>query len=204
MTLPQTRLAFLAIADHDPNLALVGLRIEIEKRLRALASKYDVKPDQSIGLLLNLLHDRAVLDSKSAAGLEELIKAGNRAAHGATVESEVASWAFETGPQILRLLDLRLAEDVQADIENWINKATLILDFENETMAEMATSVLNMARRDGHVMLMLGDWSPKMRAAEILIKLGALAVIEDSSRTAWSKYRITPQGNALLSHLLAR
>jgi hypothetical protein len=38
--------AFVSIASRDPNLALVGLRIEIEKRLRQIAAKHGL-PDRS-------------------------------------------------------------------------------------------------------------------------------------------------------------
>jgi hypothetical protein len=102
--------SYLEISDQDPNLALVGLRIEIEKRLRALAEKYQIKEQRSMMRMFNELHSRGILNDASLSGLQELVMSGNQAAHGAKVESGVADWAFNYGPQILSALDERLRE----------------------------------------------------------------------------------------------
>ena len=101
--------SFLEIAERDPNLALVGLRIEIEKRLRALAAKEGLDDQRrSLGFLSLELINKGVLDGPSASGLQELIRAGNNAAHGAKVEDGVAQWAIDTGPLVLASLDAKL------------------------------------------------------------------------------------------------
>lgn len=53
--------SFVAIAEHDPNLALVGLRIEIEKRLREYAMKHGIDERKSLGNLLRELSRREIL-----------------------------------------------------------------------------------------------------------------------------------------------
>ena len=104
------RPAYLEIASRDPNLALAGLRIEIEKRLRALAKKYNLKEDRPLGQLFNDLRVLQVLSDPSVSGLQELIMAGNQAAHGAKVDEASASWAFDFGPQVLAVLDAKVHE----------------------------------------------------------------------------------------------
>jgi hypothetical protein len=101
--------SFLSIAETDPNLALVGLRIEIETRVRKLAERADL-PIEGIPLtrLVDELGRRGVIDKNAQGGLRELIFAGNQAAHGATVERSAADWAIDVGPQILQALDEKL------------------------------------------------------------------------------------------------
>lgn len=112
--------AFLHIAERDPNLALAGLRIEIEKRLRLLAQNYEIPENRSLTLLLRELQKKEILTSSALAGLQELIYAGNQAAHGAKIEDGVADWAISYGPVILRTLDKIIDNEILKDdmIEN--------------------------------------------------------------------------------------
>jgi len=101
--------AFVSIASQDPNLAIVGLRIEIEKRLRQVAMKHGLPDRLPLRQLLSELRRKEILDSQALQGLDELIIAGNNAAHGATVQASVAQWAIDFGPKVLAVLDDRLA-----------------------------------------------------------------------------------------------
>jgi hypothetical protein len=100
---------YLDVVNRDPNLALVGLRIEIEKRLRALAERYNLMDERSVMRLFHRLRERGILNDASISGLQELVMAGNSAAHGAKVEPSVAAWAVDYGPQILAALDSKLS-----------------------------------------------------------------------------------------------
>jgi hypothetical protein len=102
--------SYLEISDADPNLALVGLRIEIEKRVRALADKHQIPSQRSLMRLFEELRRHDILNTASMSGFQELIMAGNQAAHGAKVEQRVAEWAFDYGPNILAALDAKLEE----------------------------------------------------------------------------------------------
>ena len=94
------------IAGSDPNLALVGLRIEIERRLAQLAELAQIPATRrSAGVLLRDLMAREQIDRQTAAGLGDLIALGNQAAHGAEVSSTAAAWALDTSPLILEMLD---------------------------------------------------------------------------------------------------
>jgi hypothetical protein len=102
--------AYLEMARRDPNLALAGLRIEIEKRLRMLAGKHRMNVEGSLMRIFHALRELGVLSEDSIDGLQDLIMAGNDAVHGAKVEEAVADWAFEYGPQVLAVLDSKLGE----------------------------------------------------------------------------------------------
>ena len=66
--------SFLVVAEHDPNLALVGLRIEIEKRVRALARLHNLDERRPLGQLLRELTQRELLPGDTVGGLEELLR----------------------------------------------------------------------------------------------------------------------------------
>jgi len=94
------------VAGTNPNLALVGLRIEIERRLSQLAELAQIPSDRrSAGAILRDLMAREKIDRQTAAGLGELIALGNQAAHGVAVSPDAAAWALDTSPLILELLD---------------------------------------------------------------------------------------------------
>lgn len=102
--------SYLEISDKDPNLALVGLRIEIEKRLRGLASRYQLAETRSLMRIFEELRKQGILNDSSVSGLQELVMAGNQAAHGADVDPRAAAWAIDYGPQVLATLDAKLKE----------------------------------------------------------------------------------------------
>ena len=102
----QTQYTFQRVASQDPNLALAGLRIEIEKRLVALAelSGLEVR-GRGLGQLLRQLSERGVLGQSERSVLADLTGLLNSATHGATVDARSAEWAIEVGPRLLRALD---------------------------------------------------------------------------------------------------
>ncbi len=101
---------YLTIAEQDPRLGLILLRIEIEKRLRAIAEKVGLPKARSISQILRDLEARGVLSSESLGGLRDLIGLGNQAAHGVPVASDAAYSAVDYGPRVLGILDAKLAQ----------------------------------------------------------------------------------------------
>jgi len=93
------------IVETDANLALVALRIEIEKRLRLLAARLGMNESASLTSLFRKIYLRKELPEELFSALEDIIESGNRAAHGASVEPRVQQWALESGPRILAGLD---------------------------------------------------------------------------------------------------
>ena len=100
--------SFQVVADEDANLALAGLRIEIERRLVHLAEKAGIgSTKMSIHRLLRLLGDQEILSHKQRDVLEDMVELLNSAAHGASADHQSAHWALEVGPRLLATLDKR-------------------------------------------------------------------------------------------------
>ena len=97
--------SYLAIQNLDPQLALVGLRIEVEKRLQQLAALHGVEHRRGAAALVRELARRDALPVNVAGALEEVVMAGNAAAHGAEVPPSAQDFAFTEGPSILVWLD---------------------------------------------------------------------------------------------------
>lgn len=105
--------AFQSVTGHDPNLALAGLRIEIESRLKEMAKQRNIDASSmGAGPLTKRLETFGALTHQEAAAIRDLLPLLNQAAHGASVESEAFDWAMDFGPEILGALDDRLGEAV--------------------------------------------------------------------------------------------
>jgi|CXWL01.1.fsa_nt_gi hypothetical protein len=98
--------SFQQVVEQDPNLALAGLRIEIEKRLTRLAEKHGIEVrGRGLGQLLRQLSQRNILGQEERSVLADLTGLLNSAVHGASVDRRTAEWAMEVGPRILRALE---------------------------------------------------------------------------------------------------
>jgi hypothetical protein len=96
------------IAAEDPNLALAGLRIEIEKELVALATRHGIAVSRgSVLMLAKELTQIQVLGAGAYLALADIIQLLNKAVHGAKVEPESVSWALSSGSQILQSLRIK-------------------------------------------------------------------------------------------------
>jgi hypothetical protein len=105
-----TLYSFQIVADEDPNLALAGLRIEIERRLVQLAEKNGIdRAGRGAGSLLRLLAERNLITYEQQSVLSDLLGMLNQAVHGAVVTIGTANWAMQIGPQLLRTLDERIS-----------------------------------------------------------------------------------------------
>ena len=105
--------SFQSISKRDPNLALAGLRIEIEKRLSKLAEVNNVEQRRGpmgIGQLLRALAQREVLTNEERSILSDMVNMLNAAVHGAIVDRQSADWAIDVGPRLLTSLDERIEE----------------------------------------------------------------------------------------------
>jgi hypothetical protein len=102
-----------AVAQNDPNLALIGVGIEIEKRLREIAEQRGIDTSRgSLGMLLQRLERAEALPAQVTSGLRELVALRNQAAHGATVSGDAAEWVLDAFPAILAALDRPAATGV--------------------------------------------------------------------------------------------
>ncbi len=94
--------------DNNSNLALVSLRIEIEKRIQKLIEFYKIDSRSDIPSLLYNLKRNGVLNDSELDGLRTIVMFGNRAAHGVRVDQSVVEWAQNVGPKILSILDSKI------------------------------------------------------------------------------------------------
>ena len=99
---------YLTIAEQDPRLGLILLRIEIERRAREIAELAQIPSRGSLTNLMRELNSHAILSDQSYSGLRELVELGNRAAHGVPVATDAAYAAIDFGPRVLGVLDERL------------------------------------------------------------------------------------------------
>lgn len=104
--------SFQSIANRDPNLALAGLRIEIEKRLSSLTEIHGLnsRRPMSVGQALRALEQAEVLTNEERSTLADMVTMLNAAVHGAQVDSRAAAWAIDVGPRLLTSLDERVSE----------------------------------------------------------------------------------------------
>jgi hypothetical protein len=106
---PHTEYAFQAVADRDPNLALAGLRIELEKRLVELCEQHGIGTTmQGMGRLLRELAKIGVLNPDEEAVLADLVHLLNAAVHGAEVDPRATEWAMDVGPQLIQAFEEKL------------------------------------------------------------------------------------------------
>ena len=104
-TQPPAEFTFQQLAESDPNLALAGLRIEIEKRLNSLAEKHGIEPrGRGLGQLLRLLTQKQALSHEASATLADMTGLLNSAVHGASVDPRATDWALNVGPRLLKAL----------------------------------------------------------------------------------------------------
>jgi hypothetical protein len=100
--------AYLSVFEDDPNLALAGLRIEIERCLRGIAEAKNIPVGRaSISRLLRILREHNALSQQDGAVLSDLLGLLNSAVHGAEVDPRAAQWAMEVGPRLLAGLHKR-------------------------------------------------------------------------------------------------
>ncbi|MBI3169863.1 MAG: hypothetical protein HYZ22_15380, partial [Chloroflexi bacterium] len=75
--------SFETILDRDPNLALAGLRIELEKRLVQIAKLNNLNVSKaSVGQLIRLLNQEKILTPEESSALADMSGLLNSAVHG--------------------------------------------------------------------------------------------------------------------------
>jgi hypothetical protein len=113
--------AFESVAENDPNLALAGLRIELEAKLREIAEARGIEVTRkSIRPLIRDLKTRDVLNQREVSALEDMLPLLNSAAHGAETDLRATDWAMDVGPRLLAALDEKIGEKTITQLlERW-------------------------------------------------------------------------------------
>lgn len=91
------------LIEQDPNIALAGLRMEIETMLKNLAKgfKIDINNRDSAGIITHKLRQKAAVTSQQAKLLNYVIELCNAAVHGFKVSSSQAEEILEIA-EVLR------------------------------------------------------------------------------------------------------
>lgn len=114
---PRHVYAFETFAEANPNLALAGLRIEIESRLRDIAESRGISSNRkSATRLIGELRASGHFSDAESSVIEDLLRLLNRAAHGAQVDARGSQWALDSGRRILRALDEKKGEDTMPQL----------------------------------------------------------------------------------------
>jgi hypothetical protein len=93
--------------DRDPNLALAALRIEIERKLRALLLNHGIEPNMPLREMLNVAANKKYIDREISSTIRDLMPTLNAAVHGADVPQEAYDWVTSVGPALLNALGER-------------------------------------------------------------------------------------------------
>lgn len=107
---PGHEYSFQMVADEDPNLALAGLRIEIERKLNELVESTGLRsgstsPRVNVGRALKVLGNAGILTHDQSSVLLDIIGILNSAVHGAKVDQQSARRALDVGSRLLTSLD---------------------------------------------------------------------------------------------------
>jgi hypothetical protein len=107
------------LADTDPILALAKLRIELESRLRRLATELGPSAanvrNRSLARLIGTLTAAEVIDGSFGAALRDVIAICNRAVHGEDIRSVDAKQIVDTGSELLEALEQIVRDQTPAD-----------------------------------------------------------------------------------------
>lgn len=100
----------LMLFKADPNLALASLRLDIERKLREIATNRQLDVERlPLWQVLNILHEREIIGSSEFESLRMIIKVCNKAVHAEKVDSALALRVLDIGDLALQYLDSKIA-----------------------------------------------------------------------------------------------
>lgn len=106
---PDQNYPFIDLAETNQELALVSLRLEIEKVLKLIAQRYSLDDKKlSISMLIRELSTKSIISNQERAALLDMIGTLNHAAHGVEYDPRTAEWVIKNGPAILESLNNKL------------------------------------------------------------------------------------------------
>jgi len=138
---------FLEVVNTDPGLALAGLRIEIEKRLRFMAESNGMKDGRnSLSAILRYLYDSHLVTESERSVISDLTAALNRAAHGVVVDAKTTDWIIEVAPRILAGLDGKTKYSVHVRSERFKYDMALWGAVKSEKVVMLAAHLVDTLR----------------------------------------------------------
>lgn len=130
------------IYNDDPLLALAGLRIALEKRLKDMALIGDISKDQPLGRIITELTSRGVLTAEQSSALADLIPVLNRAVHAGDTSAGEADWAMTLGPRLIAGLEKRAVEAGGSPERLWGNTASAALSASTTLNADTIHTIM--------------------------------------------------------------
>jgi hypothetical protein len=106
---------YRTLIEQNPNLALAGLRIDIERKLRAIVGFSN--PDSSLKSLsqvVEIIGALGLFTKGQTQAMHGILKHLNSAVHDERVSSENAAEVFQMGTRLLDALDKRIRNQEQA------------------------------------------------------------------------------------------
>lgn len=93
------------ISISNPSLSLAGVRIEIEKRVRMIGSKFGLLNITPLGKLIKELESQEIFSKNYANGLLELISICNKVIHGNRISDDAVKMVLDNTPVVIEYLD---------------------------------------------------------------------------------------------------
>jgi hypothetical protein len=102
---------FIEIADKNPELAFLSLRIEIEKKLRSIATSYHIATaNLSATGILKQFEQKHILNKNESSVLQKMLSFFNKAAHASAYDGRLARWVHTNGPSIINNLEKKIIQ----------------------------------------------------------------------------------------------
>jgi hypothetical protein len=101
---------YIEILARDPNLALAGLRIEIERKLRDIANLLNPDGPTKLNLsqMVESIGKEGLFTPKQTEAMHGILRSLNRVVHGSTVPLKDAEEIMPQGKRLLAALDKRI------------------------------------------------------------------------------------------------
>jgi hypothetical protein len=102
--------SFLEIVKENKEMALLTLKIEIEKKLREIAtSNHLTTPKLSTATIIDLLKQKNILSDNETSVLQNMLPVLSRGIHKTDNAAQNADWVIENGPSIISNLEKKIA-----------------------------------------------------------------------------------------------
>ena len=110
------------LEQSEPNLTLVRLSLEVEKRLRGLLAAFGLDASGAVDRIYSRVAELNILSPEQVRSIRRIVSLGSAAARGERVESDVGSVVDREGPSLLDKLNAliyrawiaRFADDMES------------------------------------------------------------------------------------------
>lgn len=102
---------YLGFVNRDPNLALAGLRLDIERKLRTIADLLQLpEPHTSLRHIVDGIGEKGLFTPNQTQAMHDILRTLNNAVHGGKIAGNDARDVLIKGIRLLDSLDKRIAK----------------------------------------------------------------------------------------------